>query len=441
MAAVGGQRVVNFSKYLPEYGWIPIVLTVKKGVNSSWDHSLLDEIKEVKVYRSLSFEPLLKRAIEGGKQESYKPDSVQGLTASSGMTLLKRLKRFIKNILSVPDFAILWIPFGVIKGLRVIRKEKISVIVSSSPPVSSHIIASILARITGLPHIVDFRDLWTLNHVYHEREYPKYIKRYDRFWERFVLRGTDWVVTASPGFTRQMKELNNGMLGKRVSTITNGFDYNEIDLDKTLDGYGDGIMRFMYAGSLYSHFNPVFFLECFSEWLERSEVNHINARIDFYGGCDYDYNQYVRDLNLEDKVFFHGFKSRSELLPLMARADRLLIFLGFETSCANVIPAKLFEYLAAGSPILSLAPEGVTSDIIAEYNAGYTISKGEKETMIALLERCYDDWKTKEAGLKRFHYIEEIDRERLTGRLAELLDRARTDLPKETPFGLRHKAL
>ncbi len=441
MAAVGGQRVVNFSKYLPEYGWTPVVLTVKKGVNSSWDQSLLDEIKEIKVYRSLSFEPLLKRAIEG-RQESYKPGSVRGQAALSGMTLLKRLKRFIRNILSVPDFAILWIPFGVIKGLRVIRAERISAIVSSSPPVSSHIIASILARITGLPHLVDFRDLWTLNHVYHERGYPEYIKRYDRIWERFVLRGADWAVTASPGFTRQMKEHNDGMLGKRVSTITNGFDYNEIDLDKTLDGYSDNIMRFMYAGSLYSHFNPVFFLECFSDWLKRSEANHKKkVRIDFYGGSDYDYNQYVEDLGLEKVVFFHGFKSRSELIPLMARADCLLLFLGFETSCANVIPAKLFEYLAAGSPILSLAPEGVTSDIIAEYGAGRSICESDKETLIALLERCYDDWKTKEACRNRFRYIEEIDRVRLTGRLAELLDRAVTDLPKESASGLRHKAL
>ncbi len=420
MAAVGGQRVVGFCKYLPEFGWKPVVLTVKKGVNSSWDYSQLESVREITTYRSISFEPAIRRAVKDKSKIVYSKAVDSQAASNERLSLARRIKRFVKYLISVPDFAIFWIPFGIVRGLRVIRMEKISVIVSTSPPVSSHIIASILARITGLPHVADFRDLWTLNHVYHENRYPEYVKKYDRFWERFVLRGADWVTTASPGFTGQMKERFNQILGDRVWTITNGFDYGEIARQDKPSVNNDGFMRFLYAGSLYSQFNPVFFLESLADWLKNNMTRKV--RCDFYGDSDYDYSRYAAELGLGDVVFFHRYKSRSELLPMLSRADCLLLFLGFDPSCANVIPAKLFEYMASGRPILALAPRGVTADIISRYEAGYAVTGSDKKTLIKCLDNLYDRGKTYEMG-GELRYIDEFDKKRLTGRLAELLDR------------------
>ena len=440
MAAVGGQRVLNFCKFLPRFEWTPVVLTVKKGVNMSWDYSLLDEIGGIKVYRSRSFEPLIRHDLKKEQRRgSIKAGPVTGDESKRDLTLIRRVIRFIRYFLTVPDFAIFWIPFGVLKGLKAIRKEKISVIVSSSPPVSSHIIASILSRLTGLPHLADFRDLWTLNHVYHENNYPPYIVRYDRFWERFVLKGVDRVVTASPDFTDQMKSNFEEILQNRTATITNGFDYSEVDTGQKNDAVNDGTMRFVYAGSLYSHFNPVFFLECLSEWLKNSDVGENRVRVDFYGNCDFDYTDLIRKLELGNNVYFHGFKSRRTLLPLLCQADCLLLFLGFDRACSGVIPAKLFEYLAAEVPILALAPDGAATDIISGYRAGYAISEPDNNAMKGLIDKLYREWSGKKTISRGFRYIEEIDRINLTGRLAGLLDQLRADGQAEGLSGLRHK--
>jgi glycosyltransferase involved in cell wall biosynthesis len=440
MAAVGGHRVLDFCRFLPRFGWTPIILTVKKGVNTSWDESLLDKAVDIKTYRSLSFEPLSRRSLSDGRKREYAaPLSEGGQREARKVTFPRMILRFIRYLLSVPDFAVLWIPFGVLKGLRVIRKEKIDVILSSSPPVSSHIIAATLSRLTGLPHLADFRDLWTLNHVYHENHYPGFVVRYDRRWERFVLRGADWVTTASPGFTVQMKDHDGGMLKSRVSTITNGFDYGEVNVDERFVSLDDKKMNFIYAGSLYGRFNPVFFLESLAAWIDGHKIDSRTLNVEFYGNRDYEYGDFLREIGLADIVNFHGFISKSELLPRLPGADCLLLFLGFDESCSNVIPAKLFEYLASGTPILALAPEGITADIIRRHQAGYIVSEPDKGRTVELLARIYEEWNRRGPRERKYRYIEEIDRATLTGRLAGLLDSIGKQDSKERLTRLRHK--
>jgi glycosyltransferase involved in cell wall biosynthesis len=422
MAAVGGQRIVYFCKYLRRFGWEPVVLTVKSGVNISWDPSLLEKVKETRVYRSITFEPVLRRELsQSGSRPSYRPGESSAEIPSSA-SLLRRLKRWFKWVLTVPDHAIFWVPFGVLKGLGAIRKEKPQVIFSSSPPVSSHLVASILSRLGGIPHVVDFRDLWTLNHLYEQRGYPRVIRAYDRFWERFVLKKAAAVVTASPGFTRQMEEHIAGLYNYPVETITNGFDYEEGQFQGPRREPGSDKLRFLYIGSLYADFNPVFFFEGLAQWVRDSGIDRSSVQVDFYGNCSEDYTEWLEKLGLNEVVTFHGFKSRSELLPLLLEVECLLLFLGFNDQVRNVIPAKLFEYLASGAAILAVVPKGVTSELIEQNRAGYCICRPDQPALATALQEIYEA--QKHAMLRtEFRYIKDIDRVHLAERLAGLFDR------------------
>lgn len=430
MAAVGGQRLVNFCKFLPEFGWEPVVLTVDGGTNAAWDASPLADIPNVKIYRAKTFEPLQ-------KWESRQPGSKPVAQSSAGeqsdsasplqsqtTSVLSSAKRFVRLALSVPDHAIFWVPLAYLPGRRVIRDEKIDAVFSSSPPVSSHLLASALAKSARLPHIVDFRDLWTLNHAYPLRRYPDAFVRYDRYWEHRVLARAAHVTTASPGFSRQMEGHLNGLLSTRMTTITNGFDYREVDLTKVYPSAIEGEpMRFLYAGSLYGEFNPIFFLECLSAWMKADRIDGKTIQVDFYGNCDRDYSILVEQLGLAGRVTFHGFKSRKELLPLFPTADCLLLLLGFSEQYATVIPAKVFDYLAAGTEILAMAPDGVSTGLIRKYEAGSAIHTPDKEAVISKLRQLYQNWQVTRNRTRAFRHIPEIDRRHLTGELAKLLDR------------------
>ncbi len=430
MAAVGGQRLVNFCKFLPEYGWEPVVLTVDGGTNAAWDASPLADIPNVKIYRARTFEPLQKWEARqhGSKQVAQASDSEPTSTSIHGQlpnpSWLSSVKRYARLALSVPDYAIFWVPLAYLPGRRVIRDEKIDAVFSSSPPVSSHLLASALAKSARLPHIVDFRDLWTLNHAYPLRRYPEAFARYDRYWERRVLARAAHVTTASPGFSRQMEGHLDGLLTSRVTTITNGFDYREVDLTKEYPvTTASEPMRFLYAGSLYGEFNPIFFLESLSAWMKADRIEESSIRVDFYGNCDRDYSILVEQLGLAGRVTFHGFKSRKELLPLFPTADCLLLLLGFSEQYATVIPAKVFDYLAAGTEILAMAPDGVSTGLIRKYEAGSVIHAPDKEAVINKLRQLYQNWQVTRNRTRAFRHIPEIDRRHLTGELAKLLDR------------------
>jgi glycosyltransferase involved in cell wall biosynthesis len=278
--------------------------------------------------------------------------------------------------------------------------------------------------LTGRPHIVDFRDLWTLNHTYHHNGFSEGIKKYDAALERYVLTRATGIVTASPGFTDQMRNHLDGSLKDKLMTITNGFDYEAVNHQYEEWLLPDEkVLRFVYAGSLYSDFNPVFLLEAFAAWIKERNIEKYTVKMDFYGNTEYDYTAWLAQLGLDNIVKFHGFKPRNYVLSQERIADVLLLILGFHQESRNVIPAKFFEYLASGCPILALVPDGVIAQQVGRYKAGYCLCYPDQDKLIDIFEELYQQWSNNRTKTRRFRYIEDIDRERLVNRVAELLNK------------------
>jgi glycosyltransferase involved in cell wall biosynthesis len=400
-------------------------LTVKGGTNSAWDDAPLLKAPDTIVYRSPIYVPLLAKSTGKPKPKArYTGVTVENQAArSEPASPIRRLRRFAGSLIRIPDEINFWIPLGLVTGLRAIRRENVAAIVSSSPPASGHILASLISRLSGCPHVVDFRDLWTLNHTYVYRGFPPSIKKLDATLERWVLKRAERIVTASPGFEVQMRSHLGGSLADRLVTITNGFDYAEIDREREIVPADRTRMRILYTGSLYSDFNPVFFFECLAEWIKNSKIDPATIAVDFYGNSEYDYSEFLNKLGLGQAVVFHGFVPHAELLPKVEQADYLLLLLSFKNQHAPVIPAKLFEYLASPARIIALTPEGTTADLIAKYRAGEVLCQADRPKMIAMLDGIYNEWRETNGTPRRYRYIREIDREYLAERLAGELDR------------------
>jgi len=428
MAAVGSQRVVNFCRFLPNHGWQPVVLTVKGGHNTSWDNSLLKKIPDTIVYRTNALEPYFwLSSLRKSNTEAFSKNKTTAEQSEpvSKLSLLKRIKQFLLLFLRVPDEIIFWLPFAVLKGIQVVKEEQISVIISTSPPVTSHICASLIARFTKIPHIVDFRDLWTLNHTYDQRHYPPFFRKYDKWWENLVLNRASEIVTASPAFTKLLQKHLSGKI--TIKTITNGFDYTDVDLNRIFRSASGKKMNILYAGSIYSDFNPEFFLEALSEWIQDKQIDPHTVAVDFYGNCGFDYSEWLKQLKLDTLVSFHGFIPRDQLLKRMETADYLLLLLGFKDEYKSVIPAKLFDYLATGIRILAIAPNGITVELIKKYNAGSWQCSPDKTAMKSLIDRLYTCAINGTTEEKKYRYIKEIDRSYLAGELANILDQHAAD--------------
>nr|HDO80708.1 hypothetical protein [Candidatus Bathyarchaeota archaeon] len=102
LGGIGVQRVLKFVKYLPQYGWQPVVLTPKSP--QYWvnliDESLLSEIpKEAKVYRTFSIErEKIFKAVEKFSLKILRPfDKLLFKERKLESAFLWRLRKFIPD--------------------------------------------------------------------------------------------------------------------------------------------------------------------------------------------------------------------------------------------------------------------------------------------------------------------------------------------------------
>ncbi|KPL02135.1 MAG: hypothetical protein AMJ73_09210, partial [candidate division Zixibacteria bacterium SM1_73] len=190
MGMGGVQRTSKFAKYLPGFGWTPFVLTVKDVHYWAEDPSLLEELPpEVKVIRTGSFDPLrisfkLKSLFKKRKQRNK---YVKESTA-------QRSK--LSSWLFFPDSKIGWVPFALLSGLNLIRKERIDLIFTTSPPPSLHLVGYLLKLLTGKPWVVDFRDPWT---GYKFEIFPTRLHLFlKNQLVRLIIKNADRIISANP---------------------------------------------------------------------------------------------------------------------------------------------------------------------------------------------------------------------------------------------------
>ncbi|MFH1005896.1 MAG: glycosyl transferase family 1, partial [Candidatus Latescibacterota bacterium] len=150
----GVQRLLKFVKYLPQYGWEPIVVTAKKPSVPCYDPSLLTEIPaECHVMRIPTLE-----VPYGQKQKVWQK------IAPDGKETRVRAKQIIKHVaqsIFIPDYQVGWVPFAVNACLKVMKSRSIDVVFISAPPFSNLLVGVILKIITRKKWVADFRDEWT----------------------------------------------------------------------------------------------------------------------------------------------------------------------------------------------------------------------------------------------------------------------------------------
>ena len=152
MGGSGVQRPLKFVKYLKEYGWNPIVLTPEPGMYQIFDDTLLKEVEETEV--------------EVHRVQGNTPFHLMGSSANNtGLVTGKKatILRAISRLMFFPDNKKGWIKTGYKKGLELLKSKEIDLIFSTTPPFSNNILAHKLSEETGIPFVIDYRDLFEEN--------------------------------------------------------------------------------------------------------------------------------------------------------------------------------------------------------------------------------------------------------------------------------------
>ena len=233
----GTLRTVKFARYLPQWNWEPVILTMdpRAYLASRQDPSLLKELHpDLKICRTgiWDIDRVLanwRRSATGffKRNSNSAPATVSGTSDKTRDTGGPRnWSHDLRDWLHFPDHYGNWFPPAVLRGLRILRREEIQVLYSTAPSPVSHMIALALKRISGLPWAADYRDPWEClfpESIYMEGQNPSKIRAEVAMAERCV-RGADLNIinttTACELFRQRFPDIDP----KRFVTLPNGFD-------------------------------------------------------------------------------------------------------------------------------------------------------------------------------------------------------------------------
>lgn len=359
-------------KYLPEFGWQPIILTAPLGESPDSQFGPPNDFKEKnRVIETYSYSsPYGKKRLTSKKYSRIRP-------------FLKFLYRYYQEIAQYPDAEKEWTPFAVKAGDELLRNEDIDAIISSSSPVTSHIIAKELKKKHNIPWVADFRDLWTQNHNY---TYSPLRKLFEKRLELKTLAAADALVAVSQPWAEKLKELHEG---KKVYVITNGFDP-----EKMSDGKAALTARFTitYTGQIYTRQDPSKLLIALKDLISEGAIDVNDVDVGFYGPENGSLTSKIEEYGLSTIVRQYGIVSREVSFEKQRKSQLLLLLKWEDTRERGWHSGKIFEYLAAKRPILATGgTNDVITELLTETNAG--IDAQTVENVKTALRKLYGEYK------------------------------------------------
>ena len=219
-------RWLKMTKYLPEFGWQPIVFTPENPDASVTDESLVREVHpEIVELKTPIWEPYtLYRKLTGQKSDSkFKAGYI---SEASGGNWKSRLSVFIRGNFLIPDPRKFWIKPSVKFLKNYLSENKVDLIISTGPPHSMHLIALGLKKKFNIPWMADFRDPWTDIDFYEKLRLTCWADKRHKTLEKKVLKLADRVVTVSPSWQRDLEKIGN----RKVDLVYNGFDPEDFEL-------------------------------------------------------------------------------------------------------------------------------------------------------------------------------------------------------------------
>jgi glycosyltransferase involved in cell wall biosynthesis len=394
-ASVGTMRTLRLVQHLVRHGWTVDVLTLAiEGYRPGTviDPALLTKVPgAVTVLRPRPLRPFerlassLKRA--SARQAGAPEQARSGSASSSGgarpapsTSGLSRLRRMVSAALALPDREVSWLPPAVYAARQHVGHSRPDVVYSSGPPFTAHLVARSIARRIRVPWVADFRDPWARAPWRDDRF--AFERRAWSLLERRVVAAADRVVFVTTTNRDDFARAYGQARAARFDVVTNGCDVTEFDaLDHAAKPAGTFVL--LHAGSLYGARNPIGLLRAVSQGIATGRLDRTTFRLRFLGRIGIpgvDLAAVAAQLGLERVVEFVSHVPRRDSLQQMLDSSALLIVQPITTVS---IPAKLYEYMASGRPILALAePGGETARLVEEAKAGVVVAADDDHAIM-----------------------------------------------------------
>ena len=342
LQAIGAVRTGNMARYLARLGWNVTVVTPDPSI---WRN--VDDIG--KVSTELEREGI-KRILTGHRWRCLLAQGLKCWNQNVGW-VAGGICRAIAQHLEI-DKHIGWIKEAERACSNLNPRDVDIILVSGSPFVAFRFARRLSARL-GRPYVLDYRDPWTENHIADRPPRSATVRE-----EASLLQGCAAVTIASPSWGTDLDRRYG--VGAKVHVVTNGYDPDEV---AAVEPYDFGHCAFVYAGSFYvpkiSISSFLAALKCLQESLNKTSEKWY---FHYYGAQEDHVRQQAAHYGLSDRIVLHGRVPRREALSAVKGANLAVVISSvYERSLLKdkgIIPAKIFEAIGLGTPVLLIAPPG-----------------------------------------------------------------------------------
>jgi glycosyltransferase involved in cell wall biosynthesis len=365
----GVQRPLKLATHLPELGVETHVLAPD---DSRWLHrdEGLPLPPNATVHRARYLGP-------SGRKLAEDLHGVTGLQRE-----LIRARAFGRRLL-VPDENVTWNLTANRAAIRLIKREGIDVVVTTSPPASVHLIGAVAKRVTGVRWVADLRDSLVAHpHRRAESRLVRAKERTSNLVARLVARSADGIVAVSDAIADETRALRPR---GPVVTIANGADFDDFDGIEYRRGER---FRITHTGSFFGKRDPRPFLTALAE-------SGLDIEARFLGDFRSADRVWAEELELGNRLRLLPYAPRRTSLELQRDSEALLLLIPDAGGRGKgVLSGKVFEYLAAERPILAVVPpDGAAAELLRETGAGVVVAPDDVDGMASTLAQLERSWR------------------------------------------------
>ena len=438
----GVQRSVKFAKYLPQFGWKPLVIAhggMADNASGVMDPTLLKDLPSGNVVRYT--------ALMQGEKDQY----------------FRAQKKWRQPLFATDPMA-WWAAPAARLGLELAEEYKPSAVFVTMSPFTAAEAGIAIKRKLDIPLILDLRDPWALDetHLYTTRWHASR----DLRKMREALAAADLIIMNTPESAAQVeRRFGSGApvndrgprVSGRVISITNGYDAEDFGKGSPQPSSPD-VLRVVHTGMFHSELalvwdkvfaklgilhkfkavrrpinlwtrTPRYLLAAIEQVIARGAIPASKLELVLVGEVSREDERLILSSPVAANVKLLGYRSHGESVNWVESAD--VLFLPLHTPIdkgpALVVPGKTYEYLGSGRPILAMGPPGDMRNFITQTRSGMALGGDDVPAAAEALVKFYE---AKKSGAKLIEQdraaVAKFERRELTARLADELDRLTT---------------
>lgn len=362
-SSIGGQRPYSWFKYFKGFGIHPVVVT------RHWD----EVVRPEDTIRQCGTEVTVTESDEGTLiRVPFRPNLRDRMLLRYG-SRFPILRKTLSLWFTLAQYFIPWADNrrNILQAARQhLRENPCDAIIATGEPFILFRYAQLLSAEFGIPWVADYRDGWSTN--YGAESGGVMGKMVNRHFmqplERRLTGSSSLITTAAPAFRDELKELHPQI---RVEVVMNGFFHELIEPQALIDQPSDQPFTIAYSGTLYPYQKLELFLDGASLFISGRGITPQDLRLLFIG---MDFQDVARERLM---AYSHQLLPFIETTPRMSAAEAVgrlrssNAFLLLASRRFSPIPAKLFDYLALGKPILMCENDRATvEEILTDSGAG-----------------------------------------------------------------------